>query len=85
MLEAIKAGRLPALCQRCGLGPRAGDPWEAGHASDVALGGGPEVRPEHRSCNRRAGAELKERLRKAEIEKRAQERIAATYRMLQDA
>jgi hypothetical protein len=45
----------PEICARCGGGPRAADPWEAGHVVDLALGGGPEVQREHRSCNRRAG------------------------------
>lgn len=50
-------------CWRCGGLARDGDPWEAGHTHDLALGGGPEVRPEHRSCNRRAGGELGVQLR----------------------
>ena len=48
----------PEVCARCGLGPRAWDPWEAGHVEDVVNGGGPEVQREHRSCNRRAGAKV---------------------------
>lgn len=54
----------PEVCARCGGGPRLGDPWEAGHVVAAALGGGPEVRREHRSCNRKAGGELGVALRK---------------------
>jgi hypothetical protein len=49
----------PEVCWRCGGGPRPDDPWEAGHVVPVSLGGGPEVRREHRSCNRRHGGELR--------------------------
>lgn len=83
MLEAIAAGRLPAICRRCGQGPKADDPWEAGHVHDAALGGGPEVGPEHRSCNRRAGAQLGAALRKQAAERAAARRIAETYRYLE--
>ncbi len=48
----------PEICARCGMGPRAADPWEAGHVTDLALGGANEVQREHRSCNRKAGAQL---------------------------
>jgi hypothetical protein len=68
----------PEICGRCGQGPRANDPWEAGHIVAVALGGGPEVRREHRSCNRRHGAQLRHELKKAEIERKAELRIKAT-------
>jgi hypothetical protein len=54
----------PEVCGRCGGGPRWWDPWEAGHIVAAALGGGPEVRREHRSCNRKAGGELGVALRK---------------------
>lgn len=43
-------------CWRCGHPARPGDPWEAGHLRD----GDPAspLLPEHRSCNRAAGARL---------------------------
>ena len=43
-------------CRRCGGLARQGDPWEAGHLRD----GDPTspLLPEHRSCNRAAGARL---------------------------
>lgn len=72
----------PEVCSRCGRGPIQGDPWEAGHITDAALGGGPEVRREHRSCNRRAGGKLQVELKRRNAEARAQDRIAATYRYL---
>src|SRR4030095_718860 len=62
MLIGIANGTIPAICARCGWGTRPWDPWEAGHLRP--LGQGPEVRPEHRSCNRRHGAQLKEEMRK---------------------
>jgi hypothetical protein len=64
MLQGMQAGTIPAICARCGGGPRPGDPWDAGHVVSVVLGGGPEVRPEHRSCNRRAGPEVRDALAK---------------------
>jgi hypothetical protein len=78
MHEGLRNGTIPAVCARCGQGPRLGDPWEAGHVQAVALGGGGEVRPEHRSCNRRHGAQLRAALRKYRIEQRAAIRIAKT-------
>lgn len=41
-------------CWRCGLGWRAGDPFEMGHNDRPASQGGVEVAWEHRSCNRSA-------------------------------
>lgn len=41
-------------CWRCGLTARPGDPWEAGHVVDGMVGS--PLAPEHRSCNRAAGA-----------------------------
>jgi hypothetical protein len=58
----------PQVCMRCGQGPRYGDPWEAGHVT--ALGGGTALQREHRSCNRRHGAKLKEVLRRLRKEQR---------------
>jgi hypothetical protein len=78
MVEGLKNGSIPAICARCGQGSRPNDPWEAGHIVSVALGGGPEVRPEHRSCNRKAGAELNVSMKRAAIEKKAAARIATT-------
>lgn len=44
-----------STCWRCGEGPREGDPFEAGHLID----GDPHspLGFEHRTCNRRAGAQ----------------------------
>jgi hypothetical protein len=43
----VQDGR--AVCWRCGLPIRAGDPWDLGHDGPLVAG------PEHRSgCNRRA-------------------------------
>jgi hypothetical protein len=39
-------------CWRCGLGWRAGDPFERGHSDRPASQGGVVVEWEHRSCNR---------------------------------
>jgi hypothetical protein len=87
MLADIAAGRLPAICQRCGQGPKPGVEWqwEAGHVQDVVLGGGPEVRPEHRYCNRKAGAQTGAKIRKLKAEMVAQRRMAETYRYLEEA
>lgn len=43
-------------CGRCGGYAHHGDPWEAGHVIDGQVGG--QLRAEHRSCNRAAGARL---------------------------
>lgn len=43
-------------CWRCGLGWRAGDPFEHGHYDAPASKGGVKVDWEHRSCNRQARA-----------------------------
>lgn len=72
----------PEICARCGKGPIPGDPWEAGHIQAAALGGGPEVRREHRSCNRRHGAQLLAQLKKQAADRRAEERIRQTMRLL---
>ena len=54
----VESGR--AKCWRCGEPINPTDPWDAGHLDDLALGGAPggERQPEHRSCNRSAGAKL---------------------------
>jgi len=76
----------PPVCWRCGKGTIPGDPWEAGHVSDVALHGpNLELRREHRSCNRRAGAQLGAALRKQAADRAAARRIAETYRYLEAA
>ena len=41
-------------CWRCGLGWRAGDPFERGHSDRPESQGGTQVEWEHRSCNRSA-------------------------------
>jgi len=52
-------------CWRCGLPIDPGQPWDAGHLDDLATGGHPAGRrlPEHRRCNRAAGAVLGRLLR----------------------
>ena len=54
----VASGR--AVCWRCGKQIKPDEPWDAGHLEDLALGGRPdgERAPEHRSCNRSAGAKL---------------------------
>jgi len=55
----IAAGDL--VCYRCGQLIAPGQPWDLGHVIDRARGGSETnggVAPEHRSCNRSAGAEL---------------------------
>lgn len=49
-----------AVCSRCLEPIDPTEPWDAGHIDDLALGGAADgaVAPEHRSCNRRAGARL---------------------------
>jgi hypothetical protein len=85
LIAQANANPATARCRRCLLGPIAGDPWEAGHLQDRALGGGPDVVLEHRSCNRRAGAQLGAQLRKQAAERAAERRIAETYRYLETA
>ena len=70
----------PEICARCGKGPILGDPWEAGHVLD--LGAGSEVRREHRSCNRRAGAQLAAQRKREAADAKAERRIAETRRLL---
>jgi hypothetical protein len=41
------------------------------------------LQPEHRYCNRKAGAQLGAALKRQQAEVAAQARIAATYRMLE--
>lgn len=42
------------VCWRCGLGWRAGDPFEKGHSDRPQSQGGVEIKWEHQSCNRSA-------------------------------
>ena len=58
LAPVVEAGQ--ARCWRCGQPIQPGEPWDAGHLTDLALGGDPsgEVRPEHARCNRAAGAAL---------------------------
>lgn len=50
------------VCARCGLPGTAEDPLTAGHVIARSQGGGDgPLQPEHRSCNSRAGAELRRR------------------------
>lgn len=55
-----------ATCPRCQQPIRPGEPWDVGHADDLVLGGHPRgaTRPEHATCNRRAGAVLAARGRR---------------------
>jgi HNH endonuclease len=74
-------------CIRCFGTARVNDPWEPGHALDVAQGGTDHIsnlRPEHRSCNRKAGAELAAKRRKEAADHRAAERIRATVTYLDE-
>ena len=76
----------PEICARCGKGPIHGDPWEAGHRKDVAIyGPNGDLQREHRSCNRRAGAQTGSKLRKMKAEEAARRRMAETYRYLEEA
>jgi len=72
----------PWYCGRCGGLIEEGEAWDAGHLRDVALGTDGAVRHEHRSCNRRAGAQLGTALKRAEIEKTAQARIRETAALI---
>lgn len=52
-------------CPRCDEPVTPDQAWDLGHQEDLALGGHPLslMVPEHRSCNRRAGAQLGAMLR----------------------
>lgn len=54
-----------AVCWRCDRPIAPDEPWDAGHRESIALGGSPDARrvPEHRHCNRSAGARLGKALR----------------------
>ena len=74
------------LCWRCSAPARAGDPWEPDHVQPAIVGGASHpsnLKPAHRSCNRRAGAQLKAQRVKAQAEARAEQRIRETARYLE--
>lgn len=56
-----------AKCWRCDELIDPLDEWDAGHLEDLATGGAPAGRrlPEHRRCNRVAGAQLGAQLRRS--------------------
>ncbi len=60
----VTSGR--AVCRRCGRPILPGQAWDAGHVEDLGLGGAPGglVVPEHSACNRSAGGDLGNRLRR---------------------
>lgn len=72
----------PWFCWRCGREIRQGEPWDAGHLEAVILGGGPEVRHEHRSCNRKHGGQLHGELRHERIEAQARRKMADTQAVI---
>ena len=84
MLEGMRNGTIPAVCAFCGGGPKLGMEWswEADHRIPVARNGGPEVRPAHMRCNRRAGAQLAAQLKREAADRRAQARIEETAQLL---
>jgi hypothetical protein len=58
--QARKLVVLPAQCWRCARTIDVGMPFDMGHVVDVASGGGQgPLLPEHRRCNRSAGARLR--------------------------
>ena len=68
-------------CAICFGLARPDDPWEPDHIRPVAQGGTghpSNIRCTHRSCNRRAGAQLKARLAKERADARAAEAIRRT-------
>jgi 5-methylcytosine-specific restriction endonuclease McrA len=77
-LRAQAAARLPARCQICGRMIRPGDPFELDHIQPRALGGAlydpANLRPLHRSCNRR-----RPRATKAERQAAARRRAARDW------
>ena len=76
-LLAPMVERLEAVCPRCRRVIYPGEEWDAGHARDLALHPQQDttrawvrnavarglLRPEHRRCNRSAGAALGNRMR----------------------
>ncbi len=60
----------PVACAKCGGLVAHGDDWDLGHANgnDAVLGGdGTDSAPEHRTCNRSAGATLGNLLRQGKL------------------
>lgn len=57
LAPVVAAGE--AVCARCHLRIAPGAPWDLGHSDDRRSWTGPE----HRSCNRRAGAVTRNRRR----------------------
>ena len=73
-------------CYYCGLRAKTDDPWETDHIIPVVQGGNDHIsnlRPAHRSCNRAAGARLKQRRAKEAADRRAEERYRATLELIQ--
>ena len=66
---ALATGRV--ICPRCRQPITPTQAWDLGHTTDLALGGDPaSTVPEHRSCNRAAGARLGNDLRRARTRRR---------------
>jgi hypothetical protein len=62
---ALAPPRPGECCPRCHKPFQPGEPLDAGHEEDRALGGAPDkLRWEHASCNRRAGGKLAVMLQK---------------------
>ena len=75
-------------CAECFGLRRVSDPWEPDHIVPVAQGGTDHLsnlRPLHRSCNRKAGAELATQRKKQAADRRAHERDLATVTYLEEA
>lgn len=53
-------------CWRCNQPIHPGQPWDLGHLIDVIAGGtDTNTQPEHRTCNRAAGADITNARRRA--------------------
>lgn len=66
LAHKLAAGDL--ICDRCGRVIRPDEPWDVGHITDQVLGGThhpSNLRVEHSSCNRSAGATLRHTLKGA--------------------
>lgn len=71
-LRRLWQSRLPWPCRRCGLDIVPGQRWDLGHPPGAGVAEGGSVRsrglePEHSSCNRSAGARLRN-LRRAAVD-----------------
>lgn len=74
-------------CHICGgTGHGFDDPWEPDHVTPAAAGGGLglNLQPAHRYCNRAKGARDGAAKRKADADRKAEARIAATTAYLED-